>query len=200
MSHPWCLPCSLLELKYLNIFTSAQNFFSSALPSVWAPRSGGCDAGERVVVVPPPERSVCGLTAGGEKKEKKKKRWKLDRSSYMLKDCTLEKSGSPEPVSMRVLLSVLYPVLSLTIFGLYPSMVSFISHISFFFYTLSFSCFVLGVSCCCDYSSLLNETRGSGDIRQEPSPRYVPLYFMEAVLQNIQKSHNWMLPYMQQQM
>ncbi|GAA6219418.1 LOW QUALITY PROTEIN: noelin-3a [Lates calcarifer] len=40
----------------------------------------------------------------------------------MLKDCTLEKSGWPEPVSMRVLWSVLYPVLSLTIFGLYPSM------------------------------------------------------------------------------
>lgn len=42
----------------------------------------------------------------------------------MIKDCILEKSGWPEPVSMRVLLSVLYPVLSLTIFGLYPSMVS----------------------------------------------------------------------------
>lgn len=44
----------------------------------------------------------------------------------MIKDCILEKSGWPEPVSMRVLLSVLYPVLSLTIFGLYPSMVSLI--------------------------------------------------------------------------
>lgn len=53
----------------------------------------------------------------------------------MLKDCTLEKSGCPEPVSMRVLLSVLYPVLSLTIFGLYPSMVSFTFHIHFSFYS-----------------------------------------------------------------
>lgn len=42
----------------------------------------------------------------------------------MLKDCTLEKSGWPDPVSMRVLLSILQPVLSLIIFGLYPSMVS----------------------------------------------------------------------------
>lgn len=42
----------------------------------------------------------------------------------MIKDCALETSGWPEPVSMRVLLSILYPVLSLTVFGLYPSMVS----------------------------------------------------------------------------
>ncbi|KAF3836106.1 hypothetical protein F7725_028664 [Dissostichus mawsoni] len=35
----------------------------------------------------------------------------------------METTGRPEPVTMRVLLSVLYPVLSLTIFGLYPSMI-----------------------------------------------------------------------------
>lgn len=44
----------------------------------------------------------------------------------MFKDCTPERrSGCPEPVSMRLLLSLLYPVLSLTVFGLYPSMVSY---------------------------------------------------------------------------
>lgn len=54
-------------------------------------------------------------------------RWTAAQELYV-KDCTLEKSDCPEPVSMRVLLSVLYPVLSLTIFGLYPSMVSFVIH------------------------------------------------------------------------
>lgn len=64
------------------------------------------------------------------------------------KDCTLERSGCPEPVSMRVLLSVLYPVLSLTVFGFYPSMVSGI-----FFYFPSFfvSCHSFGITASSEY-------------------------------------------------
>lgn len=70
------------------------------------------------------------LSLRSHSSRKTRRRWTAgqDRSS-MLKGCTLETSGRPEPVSMRVLLSVLYPVLSLTIFGLYPTMVSFpVSH------------------------------------------------------------------------
>lgn len=47
-----------------------------------------------------------------------------ESESWMLKDCSSGRSGWSQLVSMRVPLSVLYPVLSLTIFGLYPSLVS----------------------------------------------------------------------------
>jgi len=67
MSHPPLLhlPCSLQELKSLNISPSLKTFcVGSALRrSAVVLRSGGCDAGEREDSVPPPsERSVRGWT------------------------------------------------------------------------------------------------------------------------------------------
>lgn len=39
-------------------------------------------------------------------------------------DCTSDWSDRPKPVNMRVLFGVLYPFLSISVFGFYPSMVS----------------------------------------------------------------------------
>lgn len=89
----------------------------------------------------------------------------------MLKDCTLVKSGCPEPVSMRVLLSVLYPVLSLTIFGLYPSMVSF----SLFYNPAT--CFISEPWC--DYCSQLKAMLHSclqDAVHVVSLPRYVTVF------------------------
>ncbi|TNN65146.1 hypothetical protein EYF80_024655 [Liparis tanakae] len=87
------------------------------LRSAVVPRSGGCDAGEREDSVPPPsERSVRGWTPV-ETARRRPRGQKLYVNGLHLGAKWLQ-----EPVTMRVLLSVLYPVLSLTIFGLYPSL------------------------------------------------------------------------------
>lgn len=89
------LPCSLLELKYLNISPLCSKLFSSPLPSVGAPVSGGWYAGNRVVPVPPWERFLCGPAAVETRWAEKKKR----RGALCLRTAPWRKVAdrSPEP-------------------------------------------------------------------------------------------------------
>lgn len=129
MSHPRrASPCSLLELNDLNMSPPRSKLF--LLGTALSPSSG-----ERWVWC----RSTCArcarrrsaLSAVRRRQERAEVNAYSDRSWVFQGLHPRRESGwRPEPVSMRVLLSVLYPVLSLTIFGLYPSMVSLLFRLS----------------------------------------------------------------------